>query len=129
MSKDISVVSPSPKDIPSNFISLALFLEITNAIHRDKKRLTGKILTLIDASMPENDQKKAIKDLIQQDIFDSQNLKRSIESIIGTLSMHLEDNFVTTDEEKTQLKSYRKFYDFDVLRVDFQKELKSSRVG
>lgn len=55
-----------------------------NAVESQIKFLQGKVLTVIDASFPQGEQKKAIKDLINQKFSEQLNHISNISRVIPT---------------------------------------------
>jgi len=123
MSKDTIVARPFNVSA-DEYVSGKIMDYIGNGIYEHKNYILGKVLTIIDASIPDQEQRKAIKDLIREVFYNGSYLNDTgVRYMMASLSSFLR-TLQTTGEESKGYVEYvesRAFDQYSQSKQDFSK--------
>lgn len=112
MSKNITGVLPH--DVLSDeYVSGKIMNYIGNGIYEHKNYILGKVLTIIDASIPDQEQRKAIKDLVHEAFQSGSYLNDTgVRYMMASLSSFLKT--LDKDDSSNETNEYERYVESQV---------------
>ena len=96
-------------EVPSKYIdspARKLFYVLSDRNWDIIKYITGRVLTIIDASIQDKEQRKALKDIIEQAIYGNENNSEIIKDILNQFFFKYAPKLKSEDEVKFWNKDY-----------------------
>jgi len=122
------LVQVEPKE--EGYISSILASQLNNGIYEYQQNKIGKILTIIDASVSDHEQRKAMKDLIKEVFYSSYLSATGVDYCMASLARVLKKHAQSTATEDDQAHAeYMKAHGYDVFGNILEKKLADAKLG
>lgn len=116
----------------ADYVSAIIHKELLESAEKYRSYLLGKVLTIIDASISDPEQRKALKDVIQHAFYEGDRLDDTIKIryTMASLSRALRHNLTESSDE--ELEAYEQYYsakDYEHFGNVLEKKLDNAALG